>query len=55
MPELRWPYGYLYAVAVMLLVAGGMLWYFWRKGWLTEGRELGNEARAKDDGGTGSG
>ena len=34
MPELRWPFGYLFALALMALVAGGQLFYFWRRGWL---------------------
>lgn len=34
MPELSWPYGYLYALGIMAAAAGLMLYYFWRKGWL---------------------
>jgi magnesium transporter len=34
MPELRSRYGYPIVMAVMALIAGGMLLYFWRKGWL---------------------
>lgn len=34
MPELRWRYGYLFALATMALTALGFLWYFRRKGWL---------------------
>jgi magnesium transporter len=34
MPELKWFYGYPFAVGVMALVAGTMLVYFWRRGWL---------------------
>lgn len=34
MPELRWPYGYLFALGLMALVAGTMLLFFWRRGWL---------------------
>jgi magnesium transporter len=33
MPELKWAYGYPFAWAVMGLVAGGLLYYVWRKGW----------------------
>lgn len=33
MPELAWPFGYIFAWGLMLSVAGGMLVYFWRKGW----------------------
>ena len=34
MPELDWYYGYPFALALMLAVAGGLLAYFRRKGWL---------------------
>ncbi len=34
MPEIGWRFGYPFALAVMALVAGGMLLYFRRKGWL---------------------
>ena len=34
MPELRWPYGYPFALALMGAVAGGMLLYFRHKGWI---------------------
>jgi len=34
MPELRWPWGYLFAWGIMLAVAGGMLVYFRRKKWI---------------------
>ncbi len=34
MPELQWRYGYFYALGLMVVVAGGMLTYFWRKRWL---------------------
>ncbi len=37
MPELRWKYGYAWALAVMAAIAGGLLVYFWRKGWLKKG------------------
>lgn len=33
MPELGWRLGYPYALGLMLLSAGGMLVYFWKKGW----------------------
>jgi magnesium transporter len=38
MPELKWPYGYVFALCLMLLAAGGMVFYFWRKGWIGWGR-----------------
>jgi magnesium transporter len=34
MPELHWYFGYPMALALMLAVAGGLLAYFRRKGWL---------------------
>jgi len=37
MPELRWPLGYPLALGIMAIVAGGQLWYFWRRGWLGRG------------------
>ncbi len=34
MPELKSPYGYLGTWAVMLAIAFGSLYFFWRRGWL---------------------
>jgi magnesium transporter len=34
MPELHWRYGYLSAMAVMGVTAGGIGWFIWRRGWL---------------------
>jgi magnesium transporter len=34
MPELEWPFGYLYAIGLMLAVAVGMIIFFKRKKWL---------------------
>ena len=34
MPELEWQLGYPFALGVMAMIAGMMLFYFWRKGWL---------------------
>ena len=42
MPELYWKYGYPFALLLMLGVAGGMLYYFRKKGWLGNGN--GNDA-----------
>ena len=36
MPELRARYGYPVVMGIMALIAGGMMIYFWRKGWLRE-------------------
>ncbi len=35
MPELRWPYGYLFALGLMVGTAGVLMVFFYRKGWLT--------------------
>jgi magnesium transporter len=33
MPELNWYWGYVLCWAVMLTIAAGLIYYFWRKGW----------------------
>ncbi len=33
MPELKWHYGYPLVTVVMLTIAGGLLWIFYRRGW----------------------
>jgi magnesium transporter len=38
MPELEWPFGYVFALGLMLIAAGGMVFYFWRQGWLGPGQ-----------------
>jgi len=47
MPELKWPYGYVLALCLMLLAAGGMVFYFWRNGWIGAGK--GSHERAERD------
>ncbi len=42
MPELHSPYGYFGALALMLIVGIGLMYYFWRKGWIFE-REASSE------------
>jgi magnesium transporter len=37
MPELRWYWGYPFALAVMASIAGGLLLLFRRRGWLGGG------------------
>lgn len=37
LPELSWPYGYPFAITLMLMIAGGMLIFFWHKGWFGSG------------------
>jgi magnesium transporter len=34
MPELNWYWGYPLCLAVMAIIAGGLLFFFWRRGWL---------------------
>jgi magnesium transporter len=34
MPELEWVYGYPFALLLMAMVAGGLMYFFWRRGWL---------------------
>lgn len=34
MPELKWAYGYPFALGLMALVSGGLMYYFFRKGWI---------------------
>ena len=34
MPELEWPYGYPFALSLMVASVAVPLWVFWRKGWL---------------------
>lgn len=36
MPELHWTYGYPMAIGLMSLVAGGLLFWFQRKGWFRD-------------------
>jgi magnesium transporter len=39
MPELNWPYGYVFAIGVMVVVALGLLWFVWKQGWLGSDRK----------------
>lgn len=34
MPELNWYFGYPFALGLMAAVAGGLLYYFYRRGWI---------------------
>lgn len=36
MPELHWVYGYPFALGLMATVSLGMIWYFYRRGWLSD-------------------
>lgn len=40
MPELRWHYGYLFAVGIMTVIGFGMLSYFVRKGWIWSRKDV---------------
>jgi magnesium transporter len=33
MPELKWTYGYFWVLGLMVLIAVGELWWFYKKGW----------------------
>lgn len=37
MPELHSTYGYFTVLAIMIIVAIGMLYFFWRRGWIGQG------------------
>jgi magnesium transporter len=34
MPELKWRYGYPFALALMAMASAGLLWWFRRKQWI---------------------
>jgi hypothetical protein len=36
MPELEWSLGYPFALGLMVVITIGLLFFFWRKGWLTD-------------------
>jgi magnesium transporter len=38
MPELGWVYGYPFALGLMLATCAGLIYYFWRKGWIGRGK-----------------
>jgi magnesium transporter len=40
MPELNWYWGYPACLAVMAVIAGVLLYIFWRKGWLENSSRL---------------
>ncbi len=35
MPELNWTMGYPFALGLMTAIAGGLIAFFWRRGWLS--------------------
>jgi magnesium transporter len=48
MPELKWRFGYLYALALMAAVAFGLLSFFYRKGWIGDRRKRSRADHAPD-------
>ncbi len=38
MPELGWRFGYPFALGIMATLAGALMLWFWRRGWLSNGR-----------------
>jgi len=36
MPETEWPFGYPFALGIMGLIAAVLLFFFWRRGWLSD-------------------
>jgi magnesium transporter len=36
MPELEWRFGYLFVWLIFLAIGGGLLYLFWRRGWLSQ-------------------
>lgn len=39
MPELKWRYGYLFALGAMAATAGVLVLFFWRRGWVGRGNK----------------
>lgn len=46
-PEVKWEHGYLFAWGMILMTTAGMLYYFWRRGWLSAPDETGQERKTK--------
>jgi magnesium transporter len=40
MPELNWFWGYPFCLAVMATIAGGSIFFFWRRGWFRDFSDL---------------
>ena len=49
MPELKWRYGYPLTILVMLMSVGGLLYYYYRKGWLGQDAEFGSRKQGRRD------
>lgn len=50
LPELHYQYSYFVVIAVMVIVAVGMLGFFWRKGWIGKVTVRDESARMKNEG-----
>lgn len=40
MPELNWYWGYALCLGLMAVIAGGLIFFFWRRGWLDNSFEI---------------
>jgi len=49
MPELRWHWGYPFSLVMMLGVAAGELFFFWRRGWFTSTKEQSEDDSAGEE------
>jgi len=38
MPEVHWTFGYPVVMVVMAVIAAGLFWFFWRRGWIGRSR-----------------
>ncbi len=48
MPELNWYWGYPLCLAAMAVVAGGLVFFFWRRGWFESFSTIEDERSPKD-------
>ncbi len=48
MPELRWPWGYVFALFLMVAIVVAEAYFFWRKGWLTAMTPTGGEKKLEN-------
>lgn len=49
MPELRWYWGYPFAIGLMTVIAAAIVFYLWRRGWLGSTDGLNSAPRGGDD------
>lgn len=49
MPELKMRYGYPLALLLMAMSVGGLLFYYYRKGWLGQNAEFGSRKQGRKD------